>query len=169
MFGCHNCSRKPQKNESYENSACAQCRAIQDPPLLSYWHDGGNEFRDPYAIDPADSGFGGDEALDYKEDLLCALSQTIRILLKIKERNPETFRVLEAKMAEPQLSYSKLAEKLSCRKQNILYHLKKALRLCPELSHALIIDTRRLNCRQSIIARAENSWHANADRNRLFL
>ena len=36
MFGCHNCKRKPRKNERYEESACASCPAACDPENLSY-------------------------------------------------------------------------------------------------------------------------------------
>ena len=154
MFGCHNCGMQPQKNEVYENTPCAQCRAGQDPAILSYYKRDPAVFQKLQVMHPAyeeeKTQQNTDDNIYYrKEDLFTALSQAIRVLLRMKEQNPETYRVIEAKMAEPLLSYSQLAEKLSCRKQNILYHLKKAVRLCPELSCALIIDTRRLNGHRS--------------------
>ena len=147
MFGCHNCGVKPQKNASYEKTACARCRAKRDPILLSYGTQ--KDAADFVALQELHPAYRGDlDELDdgrfNKDELLAALSRTIQILLRMKEHNPETYRVVEAKMAEPRLSYSQLAEKLSCRKQNIQYHLKRAVQLCPELSYALLIDTRRL-------------------------
>lgn len=150
MFGCHNCGKRPQKNEPYENTECARCRAKQDPTLLSYAGD--RDASDFVSLQEMHPAYRGDlDELDSvpfnRDELFAALSQTIRVLLQMKERNPETYRVVEAKMAEPMLSYSQLAEKLCCRKQNIQYHLKRAVRICPELSCALLIDTRRVGGR----------------------
>ncbi|MBQ9336790.1 MAG: helix-turn-helix transcriptional regulator [Lentisphaeria bacterium] len=154
MFGCHSCGKRPQKDEPYEKTPCARCRAKRDPALLSF-----GTGRDPaefielqelhpaYRDDPYDEP---DDVCFNKDELFAALSQTIRVLLQMKERNPETYRVVEAKMAEPRLSYSQLAEKLSCRKQNIQYHLKRAIRLCPELGCALLIDSRRTGGRDGL-------------------
>ncbi len=150
MFGCHNCGMKPQKNEPYEKTACARCRAKRDPTLLAYARiKDASEFVSLQEMHPAYRGdFDELDSVPFNRDeLFAALSQTIRVLLRMKERNPETYRVVEAKMAEPLLSYSQLAEKLCCRKQNIQYHLKRAVRICPELSCALLIDTRRVGGR----------------------
>ena len=157
MFGCHNCGKRPQKNEPYEKTACARCRAKQDPTLLAY--AGVKDAADFVSLQEMHPAYRGDldelgnDRFD-KDELFAALSQTIRVLLQMKERNPETYRVVEAKMAEPMLSYSQLAEKLCCRKQNIQYHLKRAVRICPELSCALLIDTRRIGGRTVL----KRSW-----------
>ena len=74
--------------------------------------------------------------------LLISLAKTVRILVEMKEKYPETYKFVDAKMMDPTLSYSQLAERFSCRKQNVLYHLKKAVSIHPELSSALIVDTR---------------------------
>ena len=150
MFGCHNCGMKPQKNEAYEKTACARCRAKRDPAPISYVTE--KNTVDRMSLQEMHPAYRDDfDELDddrfNKDELFAALSQTIRVLLRMKESNPETYRVVEAKMAEPLLSYSQLAEKLSCRKQNIQYHLRRAVQLCPELGYALLIDTRRLSGR----------------------
>ena len=41
-----------------------------------------------------------------------------------------------------------LAEKLACRKQNIDYHLRRALEFCPELEFALFSRKQRLRRRR---------------------
>ena len=150
MFGCHNCGMKPQKDEVYEKTACARCRAKRDPAPISYGTEKNpakclplQEMHPAYRTDFDEQ----DDDRFNKDELFAALSQTVRVLLQMKESNPETYRVVEAKMAEPLLSYSQLAEKLSCRKQNIQYHLKRAVQICPELGYALLIDTRRLGGR----------------------
>lgn len=74
--------------------------------------------------------------------LLQALGRSVRLLVKLKEKHPQTYRILDAKLADPNLSYTELAERFRCRKQNVQYHLKKAVELCPELSSALLIDSR---------------------------
>ena len=77
-----------------------------------------------------------------KERLFRSLAQTIRVLTEMKEKHPETYKFIEAKMYNPLLTYTELADMFSCRKQNVLYHLKKAIILCPELQNTLLIDTR---------------------------
>lgn len=66
----------------------------------------------------------------------------MRILIDLKERHPMTYRILDAKMQEPHLSYTDLAKRFACKKQNVQYHLKKAVEVCPELYTALLIDSR---------------------------
>ncbi len=68
----------------------------------------------------------------------------------MKEKFPATFKIVDAKIAEPNLSYSELAERFSCRKQNVQYHLKKAVRMFPELSFALIVDSRFIGKNQAL-------------------
>ena len=169
MFGCHNCGRKPRPDEEYEKTACANCRAEQDPAVQAYYPRDRIIFQKLQVMHPAYAEPSDDRSASSSipaEALLTALSQTIRVLLQLKESNPETYRVIEAKMADPMLSYAQLAERLSCRKQNILYHLKKAVRICPELGCALIIDTRRLGSRihSGIRLARENSLRRNCHR-----
>ena len=135
MFGCHNCSHRPQKDENYEDTPCARCRAAMDPVVLS-----------GYAMDPGnlntmpDEEEYPDEAIKERycrEDMAEAVSQTARTILRLKTRSHSACRILEMKIDRPDLSYSQLAEIFSCRKQNIQYHLHKILSDCPELGYLL--------------------------------
>lgn len=147
MFGCHKCDKKPAPGTSYETSPCATCKTIKNPlPESRSREDPGN-----YLIAEVQSShttsfeYKRQESYDVNEffnAILKAFSQSLRILVDLKEKHPQTYRILEAKLDNPNLSYTELASRFSCRKQNVQYHLKKAVSLCPELSHALLIDTR---------------------------
>ena len=153
MFGCHNCNRKPQKDELYEETACASCPAAYDPEILSYVRFDPERIPDPCCLYPAMP----DECLledaceedpSCRDALISALAQTVKMLLRLKEKKPSTYRVVEARMDEPHLTYTGLAEKLACRKQNIDYHLRRALEFCPELEFALFSRKQRLRRRR---------------------
>ena len=146
MFGCHNCNRKPQKDELYEETACASCPAACDPENLSYVRFDMDRLPDPYdsydcLAEMYDNSFPRDEWIS-------ALSQTVKMLVRLKEKKPSTYRVVEARMDAPYLTYAGLAEKLACRKQNIDYHLRRALEFCPELEYALFSRKQRLRRRR---------------------
>jgi len=141
MFGCHNCGIRPDPGTPYEETPCATCRTINNPaPVSRYRSDPGTfqslqtEMAPPQEKTPVQQMV--------INDLLRAFAQSLRLLIGLKESRPMTYQVLDAKMQEPGLSYSDLAKRFGCRKQNIQYHLKKAVELCPELSTALLIDNR---------------------------
>ena len=109
MFGCHNCGKKPPKNAVFEKTPCAKCRAAQDPNLMSYYSEDPASFQTPKVMHPAYEGDGVSDEIaieDVKEKIFFALSRTLRILVDLKEKSPETYRVVEAKMREPLLSYA---------------------------------------------------------------
>ncbi len=139
MFGCHNCGKNPQKITSFEKTPCANCRAAQDPRLLSYYSADPAVSRSLQVMHPA---YEETDEIDLKKKLFSALSQAVMLMISLKERYPETYRIVEAKMGNPSLSYSELARIFDCKKQNILYHLKRAVALCPELSCVMIVDSR---------------------------
>lgn len=139
MFGCHNCGKQPQKSTDFEKTPCAKCRTMQDPRPLSYYQTDPSTFRNLQVMHPAYEDL---EENNLKKKLFATLSQAVMTMISIKERYPETYRVVEAKMENPHMSYSELAKRFDCKKQNILYHLKRAVSLCPELSCAFIVDTR---------------------------
>ena len=147
MFGCHNCKRKPQKNGIYAESACADCPAAADPALLGGYRDYHDEDprllrnRNAFSVETYPDEFTREHFC--QDDLINALSRTIRIMLKLKTRSPVACRILEMKIDCPELTYSQLAEKLSCRKQNIQYHLQKILTDCPELGYVLQSNVRK--------------------------
>ncbi len=145
MLGCHNCKQKPLPGTPYEESPCAACRTGKNPPPLTRKDEDPATYQSlsvphPSMTDEGDSSWA--QCGVSPVQLLRALSQSVRILVGLKERHPVTYRILDAKMQNPRLSYTELAERFSCRKQNVQYHLKKAVEVCPALSHVLIIDSR---------------------------
>ena len=154
MFGCHNCGFRPERNTDYEQSPCSKCRALEDPALLSFSREDPELYQEYSSLHPAYSELKREDLFSSKiQKVISALSQTIHIMVRLKEKYPETYRVVEAKMNYPMFSYSQLASMLDCRKQNILYHLKRAMKFCPELSYALIIDPRYAKKEQRIRSR----------------
>ena len=143
MFGCHNCKKRPAQGTPYERTACAGCRTVRDPAPLSW-----NPFKPENltGLDHScDDWFRTEDCSPWegRNELLPALARTVLVLVRMKNRNPGTYRVVEAKIANPYSSYSQLAEILCCRKQNIFYHLHRAVEICPELEAALIVPRRR--------------------------
>lgn len=147
MFGCHNCDKKPAPGTPYEESPCATCRTIKNPPPDSHYREDPGSYQilsvpHPSTIENEGEDFDYGDNKQLFTTMLRAFSQSLRLLVNLKEKHPQTYRILEAKLDDPSLSYTELAVRFSCRKQNVQYHLKKAVSLCPELSHALLIDTR---------------------------
>lgn len=162
MFGCHNCGFRPEKNTLYKNSPCAKCKALEDPSLLSLSREDPALYQEYSINHPAYDETLEEDPFKYKiREVISALSQTIHIMVRLKEKYPETYRVVEAKMNYPTFSYAQLASMLDCRKQNILYHLKRAMKFCPELSYALIIDSRYARKNQGIRSRYQLLCRAN--------
>ena len=162
MFGCHNCGFRPEKNTLYSNSPCAKCRALEDPSLLSLSREDPSVYQEYSTNHPAYDDTQEEDHFRYKMgEVISALSQTIHIMVRLKEKYPETYRVVEAKMNYPTFSYAQLASMLDCRKQNIFYHLKRAMKFCPELSYALIIDSRYAQKNQLIRSRDPLSCREN--------
>ena len=135
MFGCHNCSHRPQKDENYEETPCARCRAAMDPSVMSDYT------MDPENLNtiPVEEEYPDEVLKDRycRADMAEAVSQTAKTILRLKTRSHSACRILEMKIDRPELSYSQLAEIFSCRKQNIQYHLHKILSACPELGYLL--------------------------------
>lgn len=140
MFGCHKCGHNVKTGTAFEESPCAKCQAALNPPVISRYEADPATFNSLNVMHPAyDEGYDKD---DVTQNVLSALGQTVRTLVKMKEKFPETYKFVDAKMNEPSLSYTDLAVRFSCRKQNVLYHFKKAVSICPELSCAIIVDSR---------------------------
>lgn len=165
MFGCHNCSHQPQKDENYEDTPCAGCRAAMDPGLLSEYGGDSAQYRKLNTMHPAyEEGFPDETFTDRycREDMAIAVSQAAKMILRLKTRRHSACRILEMKIAQPDLSYSQLAEIFSCRKQNIQYHLHKILNDCPELSF-LLPAMRKRPCRP---AKKPTDWKRMSGRKR---
>lgn len=147
MFGCHNCEKKPAPGTPYEESPCATCRTRKNPPPESHYREDPGSYQiltvpHPSTQKTEEEDFKKYDQNEFFSTVIRAFSQSLRILVNLKEKYPQTYRILEAKLDNPSLSYTELATRFSCRKQNVQYHLKKAVALCPELSYALLIDTR---------------------------
>ena len=143
MFGCHNCGKTIVRNTPYAQSPCAECKTRQNPMPQSQYRNDPAEFPNLQVMHPAyDEPDEIAIELKIREKLFRSLAKTIRVLTEMKERYPETYKFIEAKMYNPQLTYTELAGMFSCKKQNVLYHLKKATMICPELQRALLVDSR---------------------------
>ncbi|MBO5761930.1 MAG: hypothetical protein J6S53_10360 [Lentisphaeria bacterium] len=143
MFGCHNCRYVPLKENDFENSPCADCRTVKDPVPHSQYEDDPANFSGNSVMHPAyEESCEKDEFTEFKNELFSALARSIHLLASMQIKYPETYKFVDAKMRDPNISYSELALRFSCRKQNVMYHLRKAVSLCPLLASVLIIDTR---------------------------
>ena len=138
MFGCHKCEHSGKSFPSYEESPCASCATTKDQAPVSHYADDPASFASLSVMHPA-----YEEESDGRVDrALSALGQCVRRLLEMRDAHPETFKFVIAKMDKPSLSYSEIALMFNCKKQNVLYHFKKAVGIMPELSHAIIVDRR---------------------------
>lgn len=161
MVGCHNCNKRPAPGTPYEESACAVCTA---GGRLYSSRDLCNDILGDERVSVEPDFIYSDESENASvqcqtpgqetEQLLRAFSQSIRIMVEMKDRYPHTYEIMDAKLQDPSLSYSDLAKRFSCRKQNVQYHLKRAVQICPELSLALLVDTRFANGYNALKANA---------------
>ena len=79
-----------------------------------------------------------------QENLLVTLSNTILKLTQLSKTYPALFQILTIKMQYPYMSYYEIGQVMipPCSKQNVLYHLSHAVQQFPELSNAILTDTR---------------------------
>jgi hypothetical protein len=138
MKGCHNCEFAGKiKDMNYKDSPCASCRAKKDPSPLGATEYENIAYAEEYAIHPA-----YDFDHKQKDEILAALGSCVFMLVEMKEKHPETFKYVMTKIQAPGLSYADIAKKYCCKKQNVQYHLRKAMKLCPSLEQAFLIDCR---------------------------
>lgn len=90
------------------------------------------------------------EAVEYQFTIV--FSNILVKLLKLAKENPVLFEVVLKKMQYPFMSYADIGDTMHppCSKQNVLYHLRKALDLMPELCSVIHIDTRYLKGKYSL-------------------
>lgn len=79
-----------------------------------------------------------------EKQLMISLSGIMIRLLKLAKASPVMFELVIKKMQYPYMSYSELGASMreTCSKQNVLYHLKHAVEIFPELEATLLTDTR---------------------------
>lgn len=169
-FGCHSCGYTPSPNVPFEQSPCATCKLgvetynTHRPALFDSGNpldDDESEFlgvedkdlqnideRDPDAkilkkVKEAKDTVGILKDVIEKQVFLAASGMTLS-LLKMAKESPIMFEILIKKMQYPYMSYSEIGNSMrpKCSKQNVLYHLKHAVALYPELNAAILTDTR---------------------------
>jgi DNA-directed RNA polymerase specialized sigma24 family protein len=131
--GCHKCAHRGVRFKDYESSPCASCTAADNQHPVGLRLSDEITGSEKFAVSPWEP-----DASDLKEEMARALLE----LLNLREKYPESFRFVMAKIENPSLSYSEIAHRFKCRKQNVQYHLRKALSVCANLRHALLIDPR---------------------------
>ena len=98
--------------------------------------------------------------------IMSSLSGIVLTLLKMSQTNPTMFEILIKKMQFPFMSYSDIGASLDppCSKQNVLYHLKSAVRMYPEIEAALLIDSRYSGGRYALKTLAESRRREQVER-----
>ncbi|OGV51292.1 MAG: hypothetical protein A2X49_03770 [Lentisphaerae bacterium GWF2_52_8] len=137
MKGCHNCEHAGIAFENYETSPCSSCQSIKDPSPLGRKSFEEVCFAEEYAVHPV-----YEIEKNTHDEMLGALASCVTMLIELHEKHPDTFQIAMTKIKDPNLSYSEIAKLFNCRKQNIYYHLRKAVSLCSGLEHAMLIDRR---------------------------
>ena len=79
-----------------------------------------------------------------EDQLMVAISGVVLKLLKLGQVSPIMLELVIKKLQYPHMSYSELGASMETpfSKQNVLYHLKHAVEIIPELASALLTDTR---------------------------
>ncbi len=137
MKGCHNCKYSNHNWSSYEDSPCSKCDARKDPPPSGALQFERIEYSETYATMP-----DFDDEPDFRKDLIAALGRCVTKLIDLHRNYPETFKFAYTKITKPHLSYADIARIHNCRKQNVQYHLRKAVAYCEDLKHAFLVDQR---------------------------
>ena len=167
MFGCHKCKINPEefKDKPYEEWPCAKCSLAKDysHTFSTGFFDTGKEEEeatdDNFYLEENEHKFIisddfvlRDDDLRSLESIKKALSHqiyqtfahTMVKLLYMGKTDPIMFEVLIKKMQYPHMSYSEIGATMDpkCSKQNVLYHLKRAVYEFPELESVIMTDTR---------------------------
>ena len=95
-----------------------------------------------------------------QENLLVTLSNTVLKLTQLSKSYPALFQILTIKMQYPYMSYYQIGQVMvpPCSKQNVLYHLSHAVQQFPELSSAILTDTRFSGGRYAIKTIADKAY-----------
>lgn len=160
--GCHSCNvdLSLYKDVPYQQTPCAKCALANQSQKtfkrISLFDSDINvdDLQDTIADESQDEGLAlppwiPDRVIQQirracQANMFVTLSGIILKVLKLAKTAPHTVQVLLMKMQHPDMSYYQIARAVSypCSKQNVLHHLKHAVSVFPELSKALLIDTR---------------------------
>ena len=169
-FGCHSCGVDPSKYKTWDESPCAKCKLKEEtynthrPALFDSgnWDDDdeaeflGVEDKDLQNIDEHDIDVEVLKKVKEATEITKVLREVIEkqvflvasglvlSLVKMAKDSPVLFEILIKKMQYPYLSYSEIGASMNpkCSKQNVLYHLKHAVEMFPDLNSAILTDTR---------------------------
>ena len=96
-----------------------------------------------------------------EDQLMIAISGVLIKLLKIGQASPVMLELVVKKLQFPLMSYSELGASMKepFSKQNVLYHLKHAVEIMPELANALLTDTRFSGGRYALKTIAQTARH----------
>lgn len=161
-MGCHSCKVDLQqyKDVPYDQTPCATCALSRDSQKtfkrISLFDSDINvdDLQDNIAAQSNQQAFTvppwiPQRILDEirkacQTNMMVTMSNIILKVLKLAKTAPRTVEILLMKMQHPEMSYYQIARAVSypCSKQNVLHHLKHAVQVFPQLSSALLIDTR---------------------------
>lgn len=161
-MGCHSCKVDLQqyKDVPYQQTPCAKCALSRDSQKtfkrISLFDSDINvdQLQDTVAAQTQEQALQIPPWISQRllqqirkacqANMMVTLSSIILKILKLAKTAPRTVQILIMKMQHPDMSYYQIARAVSypCSKQNVLHHLKHAVQLFPELSKALLIDTR---------------------------
>lgn len=167
-FGCHNCKVDLSKYENvpWDKVPCATCQLSKNYVKTfstGFFDTGGDEDSGPAVED--DHSFSGEHDFVTKGDFPLKLDEIRSLesiqkavehqmylmfsgimikLLRMAKDNPTMFEVVIKKMQYPRLSYAEVGNTMNpkCSKQNVLYHLRCAVAIFPELESIIPTDTR---------------------------
>lgn len=186
-FGCHNCKAdlKAFEDRPYEEWPCAKCSLAKN-----YAHTFCTGYFDTADLDAIvdesrvkaeEASFVTMDGVSLNENelatlgtikdaiahqIMSSISGIVLALLRMSQTNPTMFEILIKKMQFPFMSYSEIGASLDppCSKQNVLYHLKSAVRMYPEIEAALLIDSRYSGGRYALKTLAETRRQMQVER-----
>lgn len=165
-FGCHSCGVDITKYANYMESPCATCKLAKEytqTHRAAMFDSCGNleemEAKESEYLASIDKNLENMEHLDpldarnkslgvikeaCENAVIVAMSGLILQLVWLAKKYPVLFEIVIKKMQYPYMSYAEIGATMNppCSKQNILYHMKQAVAMYPELETVLPTDTR---------------------------
>jgi len=187
VFGCHSCGVDITKYANYEDSPCATCKLAKEyynthrAAMFDSSGDPTNYDEDEDerlgVVDETFENFDQkqpkvdirEQSLDtikeaIQNQMYIAMSGLIMKFVKLAKDNPIMFEVVIKKMQYPYMSYMEIGRSMQppCKKQNVLYHLKRAVEMFPDLEKVILTDTRFSGGRYALQTIANRARQNNA-------
>jgi hypothetical protein len=191
-FGCHSCkvhqNLDQYKDKPWEELPCATCAMGKN--YTRTWNTGFFDTgKEDSEVDAVEGEFKFDnehefvttgkfplteEETETLERIKKAVAQQVCKtfagllvrMLHMAKTNPVLFEVIIKKMQYPHMSYSALGATMvpKCSKQNVLYHLKSAINVFPELEAVIPTDTRYTSGHYALRTLAERRMAEEAEK-----